>query len=242
MFANLRFGARPARGNGDGEHAGEGEGEREGVQTDEELTPVSWGSSETAGAAGGGRIELGGLGRVRTVSRTIPSASGLPARFHVRGGRGGCGGVDGGFVSLRGSSKRRGIGGNGDASAVAARGGYGLLSIRKSGGTRRREECGAVGHRRGGGALVHQATPWCGTGGGAARRRADRARPCSVATGEKEMKFSYEPPGSNYLITERSRSYFSDLIKAPKPFYKIYKNSGGLPLTGRGFTKSLAPK
>ena len=72
VFANLRFGARPARGNGDGEHAGEGEGEREGVQTDEELTPVSWGSSATAGAAGGGRIELGGLGRVRTVSRTIP--------------------------------------------------------------------------------------------------------------------------------------------------------------------------
>ena len=83
---NLRSGDRPERGDGDGdgEHAVEGEGEREGVQTDEELTPTSWGSSTTAGVAGGGRIELGGLGRVRTVSRTIPSAPGLPARFHVR--------------------------------------------------------------------------------------------------------------------------------------------------------------
>ena len=70
---------------------------------------------------------------------------GFPVRFLARGGRGGCGGAEGCVGSLRGSSKRRQIDGDGGVSAVVATGRLGALDPENTGGTGRGEECGERG-------------------------------------------------------------------------------------------------
>ena len=106
-----------------------------------------------------------------------------------------------------------------------------MLSIRNL-REERREEGEGSRWRRSGGLLIPM-----GSRDGAAQVRGGGMAPHCGDSEEGDALFAITPLAPILLITEKSRGSLVDLIEALNHFYKIHKNSCGLPLFFRSSTK-----